>query len=89
MTGSLPSGNIFAPLTALGMTSEGRRVVTCSFRVDRIAIPAAEMSAPESGRALGLQESLVAMIYAKQKQPGAVKKGGRPSIVESRVACGT
>ena len=27
--------------------------------------------------------------YAKQKQPGAVKKGARPSTVESRVACGT
>ena len=63
VTRSLPSGNIFAPLTALGITLEGRRVVTCAFRVGRIAFPAAEMSAPESGRALELQEPLVAMIY--------------------------
>ena len=28
-------------------------------------------------------------VYAKQKQPGAVKKGARPNTVESRVACGT
>ena len=51
--------NIFAPLTALGITMEGRRVVTFSFRVDRIAFPAAEISAPESGRALELQEPAV------------------------------
>ena len=56
MTGSLPNGNILAPLTALGMTVEGRRVLIHSLRVDSIAFPAAEMSAPESGRALVLQE---------------------------------
>ena len=61
MTGSLPNGNILAPLTALGMTVEGRRVLIRSLRVDSIDFPAAEMSAPESGRALVLQEPFAEM----------------------------
>ena len=36
-------------------------MATCSFKVDGNAFPAAEMSAPESGRALVLQEALAAM----------------------------
>ena len=62
MTGILPNGNILAPFTALGVTVEGKRVATGSFRVDNMAFPAAEMSAPESGRALVLQEPFEAMM---------------------------
>ena len=40
---------------------EGKRVATCAFKQDSIVFPAAEMSAPESGRALVLQEPLAAM----------------------------
>ena len=61
MTGSLPNENILAPLTTLGMTVEGRRVLIHSLRVDSIVFPAAEMSAPESERALVLQEPFAEM----------------------------
>ena len=61
MTGSLPNGNILAPLTALRMTVEGRRVLIRSLRVDSIAFPAAEMLSPESGRTLVLQEPFAEM----------------------------
>ena len=50
--GTLPSGCSFVPFTALGITSEGSRLLTCSLRVCKISFPAADMSAPESGRTL-------------------------------------
>jgi len=62
VTGNLPNGNILAPFTALGITAEGNRVAICSFRADKMVFPAAEMSAPESGRALVLLEPFFAMM---------------------------
>ena len=57
----LPNGYIFASFTALGITLQSKRVATCAFKEDSIVFPAAEMSSPESGRALVLQEPLAAM----------------------------
>ena len=39
MTGSFPSGNILAPFTALGVTSEDMRELICSLRWTSIAFP--------------------------------------------------
>ena len=50
MTDNLPSGCIVVAFTALGMILEGRRLLIFSLRWLRIALPAAEMSAPESER---------------------------------------
>ena len=50
VTGSFPMGLIFVPLTALGMILEGRRLSTCSPSSLSACVPAADMSAPESGK---------------------------------------
>ena len=48
--GSLPIGCMTVPLTARGVTSEGRRLSGCSWRCSKRFLPATEMSAPESGK---------------------------------------
>jgi len=50
--GSFPTGCILVPLAAFGMVFDGRRLSICSFRCFKIAVLAAEISAPESGKAL-------------------------------------
>ena len=50
VTGSLPSGWISVPLTAFRITLEGKRLEAFTLRRVRIVQPAAEISAPESGR---------------------------------------
>ena len=49
-TAILPIGRILVPFAALGMISEGKRLSTCTPRWLRISFPAAEISAPESGK---------------------------------------
>ena len=48
--GSLPMGVILCPAAVCGDTSEGRRLSGCSSRSVNSCGPAAETSAPESGR---------------------------------------
>ena len=45
----LPMGDRKFPFTARGLTSEGRRLGMCSLKWARKSMPAAFMSAPESG----------------------------------------
>ena len=47
---SLARDRGFVVLMALGVTSEGSRLSGCSCRCSRRALPATDMSAPESGR---------------------------------------
>ena len=46
--GNFPTGCISVPLAAFGMTLEGRRLSTCSFRRCSIASPAAESGKTET-----------------------------------------
>ena len=52
MTGSLPMGFMVWPLTVRGVTWEGSRLSLWSPSSSTMSVPATEMSAPESGRAL-------------------------------------
>ena len=45
-------GCISAPLVAWGVVCDGARVILCSPSFLKISVPAADMAAPESGRAL-------------------------------------
>ena len=47
--GYLPIGCILVPLTTRGITCEGSKLCSCSPSWLRIALPAAEISAPQSG----------------------------------------
>ena len=49
MTGTLPSGVIFRPLTVLGLMWDGKMLSTWCPMALRTSCPAAQMSAPESG----------------------------------------
>ena len=50
--GSFPTGCILVPLAAFGMVFDGWRLSICSFRCCKIAVLAAEISAPKSGNAV-------------------------------------
>ena len=58
ITDNLPSGCISVHFTALGITLEGSRLETVTLRRVRMVLPAAEMSAPESGRTWVEEEPL-------------------------------
>ena len=51
VTGSFPMGLMVVPLTARGVTTDGMRLSGCSWSCCKKAVPATQMSAPESGRA--------------------------------------
>ena len=50
MIGIFPMGLSVAPLTARGVMADDRRLSGCSWSWCRRAVPATQMSAPESGR---------------------------------------
>ena len=58
VTGRVPIGAIFWPLTVLGVTREGSRLSVWSPSSCTMSVPATEISAPESGRALTVAEPL-------------------------------
>ena len=58
VTGRVPIGAIFWPLTVRGVTCEGSRLSVWSPSSCMISVPATEISAPESGRALIVAEPL-------------------------------
>ena len=49
MMGNLPTWYILIPLTARGITCDGRKLCSCSPSWLRMALSSAEISAPESG----------------------------------------
>ena len=71
VTGSFPSGNILAPFTALGITSEGMRELVCSLRWTSISFPDAEISAPESGRTLMSREPFEEVMVTEISRAGS------------------
>ena len=58
VTGRVPRGAIFWLLTVWGVTCDGRRLSLWSPSSSTMSVPAIEISAPESGRALTVAEPL-------------------------------
>ena len=55
------------PFTALGMTTEGDRQLTCSFKCCKTSFPVADMSAPDSRRTFNALEPLTKVIHTLTK----------------------
>ena len=65
-------GCFLAPLAALGITEEGNRLSMCSLSCERIPVPVAEISAPESGRRAVVIAPLRVMILTCSLGAGSV-----------------
>ena len=73
VTGILPKGCIVAPFATFGMMLDGKRLLIFSFRSLRMPLPAAEISAPESGRALVRVEPLEEVMLTLTFGAGSVE----------------
>ena len=73
VTGILPKGCIVAPFATFGMMLDGKRLLIFSFRSLRMPLPAAEISAPESGRALVRVEPLEEVMLTLTLGAGSVE----------------
>ena len=75
-------GFMVVPLTARGVMVDGRRLSGCSWSCCRMAVPATQMSAPESGRASTVAFPLRDDMWTLMVGAGSKVSGGR-SLVDA------